>query len=138
MHLIFIGAGADPETSAEMYPAFADAVKVFREAYTTYTIKTIVKKNQVMDEAELLHSFSRDYISLVSQSDIKAVVPKDTDISDYRIELSPIEKIMAPVKPGDNLGTFEIYHEQDLVAIGTLTTDETIAKITSIIKSKSP
>lgn len=126
MSLVFIGVGAKTEESEYSHPAFKDAVNVFTEAYSSYKIQTIVKKGAIMQEASLAHSFEKDYISLVAKEDVSAAIPKDKNISDYTIKILPKEKIMAPINPGDSLGTFEVYDGDILLVIGTLTSQETI------------
>ena len=126
MSLIFIGAGTSGDGSKYSLPAMRDAGNVFREAYSKYKIKTIVKKGEIMTEERLWDSLEKDYISLVSKDDVSTVIPQSKNEEEITVKLFPNERIMAPISAGDTLGTFEVYDNDVLIVTGTLTSEETI------------
>ncbi|MBQ3378807.1 MAG: hypothetical protein IJG50_02955 [Clostridia bacterium] len=126
MTLIFIGAGTSGENSKYSLPAMKDAGNVFREAYSSYKIMNVVKKGEIMMEAQLEHSLEKDYISLVAKDDVSTVIPQNKNEDEIEVRLFPNEHIMAPISAGDTLGTFEVYDNDVLIVTGTLTSEETI------------
>ncbi len=123
---IFVGNGkSSPDMS--VFSVYSDAKAVFSEAFDTYQIKNVMKKGTILTEAPLNDSFFKDYISLVAKEDIDAVVPKNASNDDIIIKTTPLENIKAPIYKGDDLGRYDVYYKDSLIATGTLTTDEKVS-----------
>ncbi len=115
---------------------FADTKALYEWAFSNFTYKTLLNKNQPVAQLPVELAWSTDSVSLVAKEDFATIVDNNLDPSAVRIVpvLSQTEAVEAPVEKGTVYGKAELYinidqkiGEVDLVAGTALERSEVLA-----------
>lgn len=106
--------------------AMIDSKNLYEWAFDNLSIKTIIEKNDLVKEIGLEFAWNKDTIQLAPATSYSTILPDDVDISSIDRTYDIPEKIEAPVKEGDKVGTVTLsYANQKLVTID-LVVSETV------------
>lgn len=103
---------------------------MLRWAFKNIKIKELADTSYNIGEVSVKYGRGNDYVALVPQEKVSAVVHKDIDIDNMKIEYSEgfPEMIDAPVKKGDVVGKANIVYEGVNVASITLVAQDDVKK----------
>lgn len=98
---------------------FIDSENMYRWAFDNFEYKTVLEPSTPVDEVKVNLSNDADHVSVVLEGGLKALLPKDADLSTVQIKTNLFaEEINAPVQKGAILGTADIYYAEE--KIGTI------------------
>ena len=84
---------------------FGDTRAIYNYAYSTYSIKDIVKENDTVTTISVKNaSYNTKNLDLVVSEDIPALVSNSVDINSIKPQISLKENIEAPIEKGSVLG----------------------------------
>ena len=106
--------------------AMIDSINLYEWAFDNLSIKTIIDKNDLVKEVGLDFAWNKDTIHLAPANSYSTILPDDLDISSIDKVYDLPERIEAPVKEGDKIGTVTMsYANQKLVTVD-LVASETV------------
>lgn len=108
--LILLGAPYK-EGEQEDYFTFTDAAALFRWCLVQLELATITTTETPQCETKLNYAMSKEYITLVPEHDINAVVPADRKPEDIVIKNDVPESLDAPLKRDQVVGTCSVYYK---------------------------
>ena len=89
-------------------PVFEDSRELFRWSFKNFVSRKLVDKSDLICEVEVELSASENHLVLVPKHSLSNVISKDIDIETIEKEVKTNEKILAPIKQGDVLGTLTL------------------------------
>ncbi len=135
---VVLGSERDPETNR--IGSFDDTRALYEWAFDNFSYQQMVTKSTVVAEIPVSLSSEVDYVTLVPNGSIEALLPNDFDPDDVKLDLhlDYEDGIEAPVEKGQKLGTASVtwngksYGEIDLVALGSANLDKTLLLIQNV------
>lgn len=98
--------------------AMIDSKKLYEWAFDNLSIKTIIDKNDLVKEIDLEFAWNKDKLQLSPSNSYSTILPDDVAVSSIDKTFDLPEKISAPVKEGDKIGTVTLsYANNELVTI---------------------
>lgn len=98
---VILGGKTINDTSSR----FSDTKKLYEFGYENYSIKTLVNKNDVLNQIEVENATNdTKALDLLSDNTINALIKNGND-NNIKPEIILTEKIKAPIKEGEILGT---------------------------------
>ena len=103
--------------------AFLDANKLLNWAIDNLTLKTVAGTQEVVTEVPLLYSGKSDYLQLVPEQDVTALVPGQEGADAPSVLIEPIadtlpESVKAPVEKGDVICQARVlYANQEIATV---------------------
>ena len=106
-HYFCVVMGA-PSTAAEPFPNFIETRQLYRWAFGTFSLKTLLEQGELMAEVPVKYSGDGKIAKLAVKDDVVKLLRNDisSDSIIYHTELP--ESIEAPVAAGDSVGTLRI------------------------------
>ena len=97
-----------PSTAAEPFPNFIETRQLYRWAFGTFSLKTLLEQGELMAEVPVKYSGDGKIAKLAVKDDVVKLLRNDisSDSIIYHTELP--ESIEAPVAAGDSVGTLHI------------------------------
>lgn len=97
-----------PSTAAEPFPNFIETRQLYRWAFGTFSLKTLLEQGELMAEVPVKYSGDGKIAKLAVKDDVVKLLRNDisSDSIIYHTELP--ESIEAPVTAGDSVGTLHI------------------------------
>ncbi len=93
---------------------FGEAQALFEWAFNNFEFKTVVDSGTPVAEAKVELCWEHDYVPLLIEGGLSAILPKDADSSTVQIRTKPTsESFDAPIKKGDIMGTADIYYAEE-------------------------
>ena len=122
--------------------AFVDCKTMFDWVFRNIELQAVASPNQIVAEIPIALSFEKDFVTLVPEEEVLALVPKGTDGGGVLIEPikdSIAKDVKAPVEKGQVLGEARVLYAGSEIARVKLVASEKIDRnpilfITSIIK----
>ncbi len=106
--------GKEIEERGEMI----DSKNLYRWAFTTLEQKDILKSTDTVAEVKIDYVWNQDRLLLSPEKDFSTILPSDVDPSSVMLTTHLPEKVEAPVKKGDVIGTATLsYANQELTTI---------------------
>ncbi len=99
-------------------PVFEDSVALFKWAYSNFGIQTLLKESTSVCEINVELCAKSDYVVLIPEKPVEAVVADDVDIESFERVIQTEEVAYAPIAVGDVLGTVTL--KKDGVEYGTV------------------
>ncbi len=112
--LICVALGADTEENEMM--DFVDTINLFEYGFQNFKRTPIVEKNSIVAQAPIKSAKGAKQILLEAGSDISRLYKADEEVGKIEHTDTIQEKIKAPIKKGDVLGTAEYF--VDSVSVG--------------------
>ncbi len=110
----------EEDEEGELYDngAMIDSKNLYEWAFDNLSIKTIIDKNDLVKEIDLDFAWNKDKLQLAPASSYSTILPDDVAISSIDKTFELPEKVDAPVKEGDKIGTVTLsYANSKLVTI---------------------
>lgn len=93
--------------------SYNDAKFILNYSKQNYKQTVLVRNEEIISELKLPNGKQSDHVLAVSNGTIQMKLPISYKQSDIRIETDIKEKIMAPVKKGEKLGTATVYYGEN-------------------------
>ena len=104
-----------------------DTTNLLNYGFNSFKLNTIIDTNQELGKVRV-EKGKKDYATVVLKENITEIVPINSKNSEYTYNLN-INKVTAPIKNGDIIGTVEIIDNESLIIREEqLTIKESIAK----------
>ena len=85
--------------------AMIDSKALYRWAFRTFTLKSIVDMEKPLAEVNLNLAWEKDTLLLVPEKDVTALLPNDVDLNSIVVsEVEKPESVNAPITKGEILG----------------------------------
>ncbi|MCL2488018.1 MAG: hypothetical protein FWE80_04975 [Oscillospiraceae bacterium] len=106
--------GTDQPDSDTANAHYQDSRALYTWAFDNFAYKTLLRKNEPVDQLAVELAWSIDKVILVTKEDIASIVDKSLDISMVRQEITKTqEPIDAPIEKGEVFGKVELYINMD-------------------------
>ncbi len=99
-------------------PVFEDSISMFKWAYSNFGIQTLLTETTSVCEIGVELCAKSDYVMLIPEQAVEAVVADDVDITSFERVIQTEEVAYAPIAVGDVLGTVTL--KKDGVEYGTV------------------
>ncbi len=109
--------------------AFIDTKNLFEYAYSKYRVRTVIKSDSLASTCNVRWAWGKNHLILKTNEDVKTILPRDNyseELLTSKIEIN--EKITAPVKEGDALGTVKFFYDDELVAEAPLCASRSVSR----------
>ena len=93
-------------------------------------MKTISDVDEILATAPIKWSSGDSHVRLTTDSALEALLPSDFNEADIKTTMNLNEKITAPVKRGDVLGTIEYFYEDESLGVINLVAKEDVGRST--------
>lgn len=108
---------------------FTESAELYRWAFKNFEFKKVADTANPVAEIGVDLSLDTDYVSLYVENGFTTVLPKDADDSTISIVTHPVaEKVDAPIKKGQILGTADIVYAEQVIGTVNLVANENIEK----------
>lgn len=108
---------------------FADSRNLYRWAFNNFQYKQVANTDNPICEIGVDLSLNTDFVSLYVEDGFISVLPKDADDSTISINPKTIaDKVDAPIKKGDVLGSAEIVYAEKVIGTVNLVSHEDVEK----------
>lgn len=131
--LVLLGAPYK-EGEQEEYFTFYDAADLFRWALVDLELQTVKSTSTPVCEAKVKLAWGKDKVSLVPETSLNAIVPKDIKPANIVVDTEVPEELEAPLYTDKPVGTATVYYvdseggEKQKIATVNLVPEEQIDK----------
>ena len=109
--------------------AFIDTKNLFEYAYKTYKTRTVIKGDELASTCKVRWAWGKDHLVLKTNKDVKTTLPRDTYSEELlKSEIIINEKITAPIKMNEELGTVRFFYDGELVAESPLYASRAVSR----------
>ena len=117
------------EAGQSVRKEFTDAKNLFEWVFNNYTYKLVCDSSTPVGEVKVGLCRDTDHVSLVLQEDFASILPKLADDStiSYKLHLKS-DKVDAPLKAGDILGTVDIKYANEVLATVNVVAAQSLEK----------
>lgn len=113
---------------------FTESANLYRWAFNNFEFKKVADIANPVTEIGVDLSLDTDFVSLYVEESFVSVLPKDADDSTITIQPHPIaERVDAPIKKGQVLGTADIIYAEQVIGTVNLVSNENIESSTLLI-----
>ena len=101
-----------------------DSIDLYDWAFDNLSIKTVIDKNDLVKEIGLDFAWNKDTIQLSPAKSYSTILPDDVSVKDIERSFKIPDRIEAPVKEGDVIGTVTLsYKDQALCTVDLIATE---------------
>lgn len=103
--------------------SFTETKRLFEWGFSSFSKKTLVSEGDTISEVPVRLSSEKDYVILIAETDLSAIVPSDLEISDLTLTKNIEDDVVAPITVGQKLGEMDVsyngtnYGTVNLVAV---------------------
>lgn len=121
--------------------SFIDSKNLLEYGFNNFKYITIAKKGAIVADSPVYEAKGSIRVTLTPEKDISNILPSDIDMKDVKAETALDEKIAAPIKKGDVLGTISYTYKGEeigkasIVANNDVDKDYIAAVIHTVIKT---
>ncbi len=108
--------------------SYIDAIELFEFAFNNYSMKTIVKPGNIIEEVNVSNAKNNKILRLVAKEPMKALLPNGYKAEDINKALKLKPDIIAPIQKGDILGIAEYTYKGDVVGNVELMSNQNISR----------
>jgi len=126
--LVTLGAPYENPDGSGRNLSFVDAVQLYDWAFDNFSLITVLKENDVIDEIHVSLGQKQDFVTLTAGRDVVALLPSETDASSIQQTVILREDVRAPVSAGDVLGRVELYLSGSLLDAVDLEASQDVAR----------
>ena len=105
-----------------------DSRSLYRWAFTSLDIKTVLNEEDPVGEIKLNLAWNRDTLILTPESNVSSVLPKNVSVSSIEVKVEKPESINAPVTKGQKIGTAILSYANQEIARVDLVASESVDK----------
>lgn len=108
---------------------FADVSSMFNYGFANYVNKIIIDDKKPLDLNVKIVGGKKDTLEIIAEKPV-LIFSKKGDKHSYEIDFNPLEKIKAPIKKGDNIGTITVYDENnvEIATVNVLSNEDVMQK----------
>jgi D-alanyl-D-alanine carboxypeptidase (penicillin-binding protein 5/6) len=108
--------------NGELINSFSDAKSLFEWVFSIYTYKNVLSQKEIICEVEIKLSANKDYVGLVPDKDIDALLVQNTDVKTEILKVYTWyeDKLVAPIKQGQHLGDVVVSYDGDTLGTAKL------------------
>ncbi len=108
---------------------FADVSSMFNYGFANYVNKIIIDDKKPLDLNVKIVGGKKDTLEIIAEKPV-FIFSKKGDKHSYEIDFNPLEKIKAPIKKGDNIGTITVYDENnvEIATVNVLSNEDVMQK----------
>lgn len=128
--LIALGSpmvGANGENIA-VHGEMLDAKALFKWAFTQIELKTVAAKGDLVGDVQLQYAWGKDRLQLVSEDNVQALLPSGVSNSSIIVKTDIPEKVQAPVKKGDIIGTASFSYADEVITTINVVAAESVER----------
>ena len=112
---------------------FTESKELYRWAFNNFEFKKVADTSNPVAEIGVDLSLDTDFVSLYVEEGFASILPKDADDSTISIIPKPTkQKVDAPIKKGQVLGTADIVYAEKVIGTVNLISNENIKKSTML------
>ncbi len=109
--------------------AFIDTKNLFEHAYSKYRMRTVIKSDELASTCNVRWAWGKEHLVLKTNKDVKTILPRDNYAEELlKSEITIKDKITAPIKEGEELGTVKFFYDNELVADSPLYASRSVAR----------
>lgn len=109
--------------------AFIDTKNLFEHAYKTYKTRTVIKADELASTCNVRWAWGKEHLVLKTNKDVKTILPRDTYSEELlKSEIIINDKITAPIKEGEQLGTVRFFYDDELVTEAPLYASRSVSR----------
>ena len=108
--------------------SFKDTITLFEYAFKTYDMKTISNVGDILATAPVKWAKGGKHAVLTTTAAIERLLPAGFNTKDLTTNISFSEKVKAPVKQGDVLGSIEYVYEDESLGVVDLVAMEDVKR----------
>lgn len=114
---IVLGGKYATETGQRAYETYKDTKNLYEWAFNDFSLRTIVKKGDTSSGVEIgvRLSTAYDYVIGVPEKTVEEIIPDTLDVDQIKRVANVPEKIDAPIKEGQILGTMDLMIGNDVL-----------------------
>lgn len=121
---VILGASSTPiaSTGGELINSFSDATSLFEWGFSIYSYRTVLTQKNIIHEVKIELAANKDYVGLVPDRDIEALLMQNTNIETEIVRVYTIyeDKLVAPIAKGDHLGDLVLSYGDDIIGTAKL------------------
>ncbi|MEG0894182.1 MAG: D-alanyl-D-alanine carboxypeptidase family protein [Oscillospiraceae bacterium] len=95
--------------------SFLDAKELYNWAFSFFNIKKILNKDDILGETNIKLSADQDYVTMVADKDVTALLPRGADLSTIQKVKRYDTNIIAPIKKGQLLGQVQLKLNDEVI-----------------------
>lgn len=101
-----------------------DSKRLYQWAFSELAIKAIVSSEETVTEIPLMYAWDQDSLLLTAEKSFSTILPNDVSVNSVLVEYHLPEKVEAPVKKGDVIGTATYtYANQTLTTVNLIASE---------------
>ncbi|MBR3788844.1 MAG: D-alanyl-D-alanine carboxypeptidase [Clostridia bacterium] len=110
--------------------AFLTCGYMLRWAFNNMEMKVLADTERILGEVSVEYGRSYDYVSLVPEAPVKAVVLNEVTVDDFTVNFSEAfpEKVKAPIEEGEEVGKAYLLYNDVVITEVTLVAGHTVKK----------
>lgn len=117
------------DSSKKIRVEFGDTKALYEWAFNEFEYKTVLQSGEIIGEAPVELAWEIDYVSVVPQNGLSAIVPKVADSSTVTKKVRWYkESYEAPVKKGDVLGECDIIYAGEVLGTVNLVASQDVER----------
>jgi len=116
LRLIAVLMGGERASNEEPLPTYKDAVDLFDTAFSTLSLRNVTVEGKELDEVKVELGRTKDFVTVGAASTMNVLMPIDAADDEIERVLNLEEKVVAPVKAGDKVGTLDIMYKGERYA----------------------
>lgn len=129
---------ADNTKAANKSTAFAETNTLYRWAFDTFRVKTLIEKGKSFQEVPLKLCWGKDFLRLMSADSFTALIPDDIEASSVKYELMLPAAVKAPVAKGQLVGEVKLVLSDKVVGrVGVVAAEEAAASRVLMLMDKA-
>ncbi len=105
-----------------------DAATLFRWAFLNLSMKNVAEAGDLLADVELEYAWNQDKLQLVAAENVSAILPSDVSTSSILTEVDIPEKVQAPIKKGEVIGTATFTYAGEKIATVNLVAAESVER----------
>ena len=100
-----------PQDGSRNYNEFKETKALYEWAFNNFEYKTVVEADTPVAEAKVALCWDHDYVTMLIEGGLSAILPKGADSSTVQIKPTPDKEVFdAPIKKGQRLGTADVVY----------------------------
>jgi len=103
------------ELDAGVDYSFVDAKSMFEYGYNNYTLKNIVKQDELICETKVKSALNSEHLLLYAGSSLKSLIMRDDNTQSVQKNVNISSSITPPIKKGDVIGSVDYTYQGKLI-----------------------
>ena len=101
-----------------------DSKKLYQWAFSELELKSIISSDETVTDIPLAYAWDQDSLLLTAEKSFSTILPADVSVNSILVEYNLPEKVEAPIKKGDVIGTATYtYANQELTTVNLVASE---------------